>query len=83
MALSRGSLGSGGGRRVRGRLNNGASSPRVSLTRTSPRTRYCCPRSAGEHVEQTVSTATSSGDRLPHLDQAYLTASVDTDLSFV
>ena len=42
---------------------SGASSPRVSLARTSPRTRYCCPRLLGEHVEQNVSLATSSGTR--------------------
>jgi hypothetical protein len=64
MELSSGSLASGGWRRIRGRSFNGAASPRVSLTRTSPRTRYCRPRSAGEHVEQTASPATSSGARL-------------------
>ena len=38
-----------GWRRVSGRrpILNGASSPRVSLARTSPRTRYCCPRLLG------------------------------------
>src|SRR5271157_2195491 len=37
----------GGGCRVGGRFFNGASSPRVSLARTSLRTRYCCPRLLG------------------------------------
>ena len=33
---------------------------RVSVwTRTSPRTRYCCPRTPGEHAEQNVSRAMS------------------------
>ena len=36
----------------------------VSLARTSPRTRYCCPPTLGEHVEQNVSLATSSDARL-------------------
>src|SRR5512135_1330987 len=34
----------------------GASSPPNSLARTSPRTRYCCPRTPGEHAEQIVSS---------------------------
>src|SRR4051794_7599767 len=53
-------------RRVTGRrpLINGATSPRVSLARASPRTRYCCPRTPGEHAEQNVSLATSPGARL-------------------
>jgi transposase len=36
-------------------LSTGALSPLQSLARTSPRTRYCCPRSPGEHAEQNVS----------------------------
>ena len=42
----------------------GASSPRVSLARTSPRTRLLLPPTLGEHVEQNVSLATSSDARL-------------------
>ena len=47
MGLISGKSRIGGWCRVGGRLNNGASSPRVSLARMSLRTRYCCPRLSG------------------------------------
>ena len=45
----------GGGCRVGGRGYTEAPSSPNSLARTSPRTRYCRPRTAGEHAEQNVS----------------------------
>ena len=42
---------------------SGASSPRVSLARTSPAYPVLLPPTLGEHVEHNVSLATSSGTR--------------------
>jgi hypothetical protein len=54
MASSVGRLRVGGQWWARGRRVIGATSPRNSLTWASLRTRYCCPPTAGEHVEQIV-----------------------------